>query len=394
MTAASFRRGRPLAPTPPPAPFGFATPAITREDVDAVVAVLSNGWLTTGSVCDALERELGEYLGVPHVVTVSSCTAALEIAFAHLGLGPGRRVGVPVWTFVSSGLAAVRHGATPVLLDVDADTLNLAPAALEAALSEGLDAVVAVHFGGVPVDRAVHELCAEAGVPLVEDAAHAIGATDHRGRVAGQGSVAACFSFYASKNITSAEGGALATENETVASFARAYRLHGLSSGTLERNGSGHDGYDCLLPGMKANLPDVLAALARSQLARFAESQARRRSLVERYRHRLAGIESVQVVPSSPAAGGADHLLVVLLPEGVPRKAVADELKVGGIPTSVHFPPLHHLSWFRENALIGPGGTPVADRLASRALSLPLHVGLRPDDVDLVCEALAAALLT
>ena len=194
-------------------PIHFAVPDITEADVEAVSRVLRSGWITTGEECLELERELAEYLDVPHVVTMSSCTAALETALAHLGLGQGARVGVPTWTFTSTALAAHREDYQPVLLDVDADTLNLSPSALEDAIDEGLDAVVAVHLGGVPIDGRVHDLCQQAGIPLVEDAAHALGARDHRGMVAGQGTAGACFSFYAPKNLTSGEGGALATDD-------------------------------------------------------------------------------------------------------------------------------------------------------------------------------------
>jgi dTDP-4-amino-4,6-dideoxygalactose transaminase len=192
---------------------GFAPPDITDADVAAVSAVLRGGWITTGEECIALERELASYIGAPHMIAVSSGTAALEIALGSLELQPGSRVGVPTWTFAATGLAAHRVGTSVVLLDSEPDTLNVSPASLAAALDAGLDAVVPVHFGGVPVAREVRDLCAAAGVPAVEDAAHALGATDDRGRVGGHGTAAACFSFYATKNITCAEGGAIAVES-------------------------------------------------------------------------------------------------------------------------------------------------------------------------------------
>ena len=196
----------------------FAAPGITEGDVEAVVSALRSGWITTGTECEKLEAELAAYLDVPHVVSGSSCTAALEIALAFLDLPPGARVGVPTWTFASSALAAVHNGARPVLLDVDPETLNLSQSALERAIDERrLDAVVGVHFAGVPLPQQVHELCHATGIPLVEDAAHALGATDHRGSVAGQGTAGACYSFYATKNLTSAEGGALATDDTALA---------------------------------------------------------------------------------------------------------------------------------------------------------------------------------
>jgi dTDP-4-amino-4,6-dideoxygalactose transaminase len=378
--------------TPNDRAVAFAPPSITDDDIDAVVAVLRSGWLTSGTQVRALERELADYLDAPDVVVVSSGTASLEIAFAFLDLPPRARVGIPTWTFAASALAPARLGAIPVLLDVDADSLNLSAPALEAALATGLDAVVAVHFGGVPVVPEIHRLCASAGVPVVEDAAHAFSASDHRGRLSGRGSVGAGFSFYATKNLTSAEGGALATHDPAVASFARTFRLHGLSaSGPADNGHEAEYGYDCTMAGAKANLSDVLAALARSQLSRIHEFQARRRALVERYRDRLGPAPDVGLVPDRLAAGGSDHLLVVLVPEGT-RPAVRAALAREGVQTSIHFRPLHDLRWFRDHAEIGPGGVPVADRLAARALSLPLHIGMADHDVDTVCDVLVDSL--
>ena len=355
--------------------------------------VLESGWLTTGEECRALEGALAEYLSIPHVVAMASCTAALETACAYLGLPPGARVGVPTWTFVSSALAPARAGAVPVLLDVEEDTLNVSAESVEAALGDGLDAVVVVHFGGTPVSREVFDLCAADGTPVVEDAAHALGASDDRGLVAGRGTVGACFSFYATKNLSCGEGGALATGDSRLAAFAESYRLHGLSRDAWARYRLGSDpGYDLIAPGIKGNLPDVLAALARSSLGRFGELQARRRSIVERYRDRLARVPDLRFSPTHLAPNGADHLVVVVLPEAADRSMVVSKLAEAGVASSIHFQPLHTFEWFQKNAVVGPAGTSVADGLASRVLSLPLHTGLTDRDVDYVCEVLADAL--
>lgn len=379
---------------PADAPMAFAAPDVTEDDVAAVTRVLRSGWLTTGEEALALEEELAAHLGARHVVTTSSCTAALEIALRCLDLEPGARVGIPAWTFVATATSVVNAGAQPVILDVDADTLNLDPRALDAALDVGLDAVVPVHFGGVPVAPEVHDLCAARGVPVVEDAAHALGARDHRGPVRGTGSVAACLSFYATKNLTCGEGGALVTDRVDVAERATSLRLHGLTRDAWARYRPGAaSGYGLLEPGLKANLPDLLAALARSQLARFDELQARRRARVMEYRSILDGLPGVRCVPERLEVAGADHLMVVVLPEGVDRGVVQAGMRDGGIPTSVHFPPVHHFDWFRQHAAMGPGGAPVADRMASRVLSLPLHPGMTAPDVGRVIGALWTSLV-
>lgn len=393
-------RTRPAEPFVPclavPATVPFAPPDIDEADIAAVERVLRSGWITTGQECLALEAELAATLDAPHAVAVSSCTAAIEIAYASLGLPVGARVGVPTWTFVSSALAPHHHGAHPVLLDVDRDTLNVDVASLDAALAGGgLDAVVLVHFGGVPVASEVLARCVEAGVPVIEDSAHALGARDERGPMGGAGTTGSCLSFYATKNLTSAEGGALVTHDAEVAEFARSFRQHGMSRDAWGRYLPGQwVQYDLMGPGIKANLPDVLAALARSQLARFDSMQARRRALVDRYRAGLAGIGGLRFVPGARADGGADHLAVVVLPEGVARPEVQAALSASGVSTSVHFQPLHRFGWMVEHAEIGPKGVSVAESLADRVLSLPLSPAITDDQVDHVVAALTAALDT
>jgi dTDP-4-amino-4,6-dideoxygalactose transaminase len=367
-------------------PIPFYRANITEEDVDAVAGVLRSGWLTTGDQAQRFERELAAYLGTPHALAVSSCTHALEICLAHLGLPRGSRVGVPTWTFVSTALSGVHVGLTPVLLDSDESTLNLSSSSLRAAIQE-LDAVVPVHFAGVAVDDEVFEICNAHGVPIIEDAAHAFGGRDDSGTlVNGSRSLAACYSFYATKNLTSGEGGAIATVDDALAEFATAQRLHGMSRDAWRRyRPDGAPLYDLLGPGIKANFPDLLAALARSQLARFHRLQARRRELVIRYREQLNAIEGLQLVPRDLSEGSADHLMVVLLPAGADRLKIVQEMSSEGISTSVHFRPLHQFTWIAENAIIGPGGLSVADRVSARALSLPLFVDLTDDQVDRVC---------
>lgn len=370
----------------------FAVPEVTEADIEAVTHVLRRGWITTGEQCRQLEEELAAYLGVAHVVAVASCTHALEISIASLNLPPHTRVAVPTWTFAASALAATRVGAIPVLIDVDPQTLNIATESLVAAIAEGIDAVVVVHFGGVPVDEGIYQICAAAGIPVIEDAAHALGASDQRGMVGqSEGSLATCFSFYATKNLTSGEGGAIATSSSELDGFARRFRLHGLTRDGFERQHSSAL-YDVDVPGIKANMPDILAAMARSQLARFSDTQEHRRMLVEHYRKVLGDIEGLTLIPTGMRQGGADHLLVTVLPRGSQRDRVMSAMTENGIETSVHFRPLHHLSWFRDNATIGPTGTRVADEMAPRVLSLPLHTGLGLADVERVAEALAEAL--
>jgi dTDP-4-amino-4,6-dideoxygalactose transaminase len=363
-----------------------------RHRLACVARTVSSGWLTTGPVCAALEEQLQDYLGVRHVVAMSSCTAALETALAFLRLPPHSRVGIPTWTFASTALAAARLGLEPVLLDVDCDTLHIRPDALDRAISDGLHAVIGVHYGGHALSAEIHELCTTSGLPLIEDAAHALGASDFRGKVGAHQTAGACYSFYATKNLTSGEGGALATDDPDLAEFARVFRLHGLTKDAWARYAmGGPSGYDVLERGIKGNLSDVLASLALSQLSRFDEMQARRRAALLRYRELLADESDLRFVPRHQDSSSADHLCVVVLPRRVDREKVVSELERRGIGTSIHFRPLHQMTWFRENATLG-GDFDVADELAPRILSLPLYSSLHSRDVDRVAHALAEAL--
>jgi dTDP-4-amino-4,6-dideoxygalactose transaminase len=340
----------------------FAPPSIADDEIAAVCRVLASGWLTTGRECGALEAELAEYLGMPFVVAMSSCTAAIETAAASLHLVPGDLVAVPTWTFVSTATSFARYGAVPLLLDVDADSLNVSYDAVCRALDLGARAVVVVHFGGTPVDPRIYGVCRDAAVPVVEDAAHAIGARDERGRIGGRGTSAACLSFYATKNLTCGEGGALVTESPELAAFAVSYRLHGLTGDAWLRDVDSSNGaYDLVDPGIKANLPDLLAAIARVQLARFDELQSRRRRAVLRYRGHIAHLHGVRCVPAELDENAADHLMVVLLPESVDRAAVIRLLSSNNVGASIHFRPLHRFDWFRKHALRDPAGLKVAE---------------------------------
>lgn len=368
-------------------------PTISPIDRHAVDAVLASGWLGTGPECSAFESELGAYLGVEHVVCVSSCTSGLELLMDQIAIGPGQRVAVPAWTYVATALPAVHRGAEIVLIDSDPDTLGMAPESLERAMQGGIDVVVPVHLAGVPASRELWELSHAHGAVVVEDAAHAFGAGDERGPLRGLGSVGAVFSFHATKNLTCGEGGAIATDDGALAATLRRTRLHGLDLDAWDRETSGTWPMgDVAEPGRKANLPDVLAALGRSQLATFPERQAIRRALVDRYRMRLSGIEGLRLIPTRAHEGSADHLLMVVLPDHADRRAVVAELAAQGISTGLHYTPLHHLKWFARNATVAPGGLAVCDAAAPAAMTLPLHASLLAEHVDEVCGALAVSL--
>ena len=253
-------------------PIAFARPAMDDVDKAAVLRTLESGWITTGPECAKFEEELASYLGASHVITASSATTAEEICLAYLGEPKGRRIGVPTWTFASSALAIHRTGHIPVLLDVDPDDLNVSAESLKQAISNGgLDGLVGVHFAGNAVNAEIREICATENMDYIEDAAHALGTSDERGLIRGSdGTLAAFYSFYATKNLPMGEGGAIATDDAQLAEFPRTYRLHGMSADAVNRYASpGKHQYDIIHPGIKANLSDLHATIGRSQLARF-----------------------------------------------------------------------------------------------------------------------------
>jgi dTDP-4-amino-4,6-dideoxygalactose transaminase len=373
----------------------FSEPDIREAEESAVARVLRSGWITTGEEAATFEAELSRYLGGPHVATVSSCTVALEAVLASLHLPRGSVVAVPTWTFVATGLVPARLNLRPALLDIDASTLNLSPESLRRLIESDAPprAVIPVHFAGVPISDEIYELCARHGLPIVGDAAHAFGTEDSVGRIAGRRSIADCFSFYATKNLTCAEGGAIATFDSELFEFVGHYRLHGLDRDAWKRyHVRSSDQYALRFPGTKGNLPDVLAAIGRVQLSRFDKMQERRRELVHTYLAEFSTIQGASPLPSMGATGSAHHLFVIVLGRRVDRDLVRTRLSSMGVGTSVHFTPLHEHEWFAQNSLLPTTGLPVASELSRRVMSLPLHPRMTRRDASHVCNALRIAL--
>lgn len=374
----------------------FSKPVMAPECGPAVERVLRSGWVTTGPECAAFEEELAAWLGVPHAVSVSSCTAALELGFRAMRLPAGARVLVPAITFCGAVEAVVHAGLVPVLADVDALTGQMSPATAAAAAREagGVQALLALHYAGYPAP--VEALADAAAVPLdrvVEDAAHALG-TRVGPELVGGLSRATCFSFYATKNLPIGEGGMLTTKDEELAAWVRTARMHGMTSDAWRRYLPGGSWrYSVREAGLKANLSDVHAAIGRAQLRHLDDWQRRRHELAARYAAGLDHLVGLDL-PRSPARGEhAWHLYVVRVrPEfGISRDELSSVLADQGIGTSVHFIPLHHMPRFRDVGVLPRAGLPGADRVFTEILSLPFHQGLTDIEVDTVCAALAAA---
>lgn len=373
----------------------YALPSIGEEEIAEVVDSLRSGWLTSGPKVRRLEDELAAYLGARHALAVSSCTAALHIALTALGIGPGDEVVVPTMTFCSTANVVIHLGARPVLVDVGPD-MNVTPEAIEAALTPRTRAIVPVHYGGQPCDlQAIHALAARHGLPIVEDAAHAIGAR-YRDQKIGSDALAAprsitCFSFYAIKNMTTGEGGAIATADDGLAETMRLLTLHGMSRDAWKRyTGAGSWYYEVVLPGYKDNMTDIQAALGIHQVRRLEGFIETRRRYARLYDEAFCELPEVEVPIVRPGRCHVYHLYPILLRlEGlaIDRARFIEELRARGIGTSVHFVPVHLHPFYARQFGYRPGDLPCAEALYSRLVSLPLYPAMSEADVADVIQA-------
>ena len=371
----------------------FARTVIGPDARSAVAQVLESGWVTTGQQVADFEREFADHVGAARGVAVSSCTAGLELALRGLGLARGSRVLMSTNTFCGAAGAITHAGLVPVLVDVDPWTAVPAEEHIRPAVRDvgGVSAMVVMHLGGNPVD--VEAAAAAAGIGLdhvIEDAAHALG-TWVGTRPVGSISRATCFSFYATKNLAIGEGGMVTTLDEDFAEVMARTRLHGMSRDAWRRYSPGASWrYDVADDGLKANLTDVQAAIGRAQLRRFDTDQARRREVAARYDAQLSSLPWVSLPPRPVEGRHAWHLYAVRVHSGFPvaRDELIDRLNDQGIGTSVHFIPLHRLTWHVEHCVVPAGGLPGADAVFATTLSLPFDQNLTDDDVDEVCAAL------
>ncbi len=371
----------------------FARTVIGPDARSAVAQVLESGWVTTGQQVADFEREFADHVGAARGVAVSSCTAGLELALRGLGLARGSRVLMSTNTFCGAAGAITHAGLVPVLADVDPWTAVPTEEHIRAAVRDvgGVSAMVVMHLGGNPVD--VEAAAAAAGIGLdhvIEDAAHALG-TCVGTRPVGSISRATCFSFYATKNLAIGEGGMVTTLDEDFSEVMARTRLHGMSRDAWRRYSPGASWrYDVADDGLKANLTDVQAAIGRAQLRRFDTDQARRREVAARYDAQLSSLPWVSLPPRPVEGRHAWHLYAVRVHSGFPvaRDELIDRLNDLGIGTSVHFIPLHRLTWHVEHCVVPAGGLPGADAVFATTLSLPFDQNLSDDDVDEVCAAL------
>jgi dTDP-4-amino-4,6-dideoxygalactose transaminase len=376
----------------------FAPPLIGDEEIDEVVQTLREGWITTGHRARRFEQEFAERVGAPAALAVNSATSAMHIALAALGVGEGDAVVSTTMTFCSSIHVIEHQRARPVLVDVERDTLNIDPDQVEAAIKRtpGVKAILPVHLYGHPAEMdAIYDIATRHGVAVVEDAAHSLPAR-YRGRLIGtpqpgfdQPNLVA-FSFYATKNLTTGEGGML-TGPPNLIDQARVWSLHGMSRDAYKRYTSeGSWRYEVVLPGFKYNMPDVQAAIGLHQLKRLDAMQRRRRAIVAQYDEALGQLDELETPVERPGAESAWHIyLLRLRPDrlNIDRAQFIEELRARNIGASVHFIPVHLHPYYRDRYGLKPSDFPVAQAEFNRMLSLPLSPAHSDQDVADVIEA-------
>ncbi|MFQ5700425.1 MAG: DegT/DnrJ/EryC1/StrS family aminotransferase [Acidobacteriota bacterium] len=371
----------------------FHVPSIDHSDSKQVLAAVESGWLTSGPKVSLFERRAGEFVGASNAIALKSCTAALHLALVAAGIGPGDEVITTPYTFAATGEAILHVGARPVFADIEPRTLNIDPAAVERAVTPRTKAVVPVHIAGLACAmEAIRRIAKRRHLRVVEDAAHAFGATC-RGKPIGSAGDMTCFSFYATKNLTTGEGGMLTTSSKRVADRVRRLALHGMTRDAFKRRArAGAWRYDILEMGFKYNMTDLAAGLGLAQLAKFGAMQRRRRRIARRYQEALGDLDACDLPVESSGSVHAWHLYILRLRPRVlrvSRDEMIEKLRRKGIGTSVHFQPLHLHTFYRKTFGHRRGSFPVTERESSRALSLPLYPSLSGPSQDRVIEVLS-----
>ncbi len=377
---------------PDPRHIPFDRPDIGEEEIAAVAEVLRSGWITTGPRTREFERRFADYVGARHALALNSCTAAMHVALAAWGIGPGDEVIVSPLTFCSTLHVVVHLGATPVLADVSLDDYNLDPERVAEQITPRTRVLLPVHLAGLPC-RIVPflELARAHGLKVLEDAAHAAGA-EVVGRKVGNLSDATAFSFYATKNLTTAEGGMLTSDDGEFIARAQTWHLHGLSRDAWKRySAEGSWRYDVLLPGFKDNMTDLQAALGLVQLAKLERNVARRAEIAARYT--AAFSQMPELIPAPKARPGdrhAYHLYMLRLNLDrlrIGRDRFFDELAARGIGASVHFIPVYRFTYYRQRFGWRPEQFPVAEAIFQSVISLPCYPRLSDADVERIIAA-------
>ena len=370
-------------------------PDIGSEECQAVLQVLESGMLSMGAMVETFEDAFARFLNVRHAIAVSSATAALHLAHHVMGTETGDEVIVPSLTFVATANSVVYTGATPIFADIIGEQdLNIDPDDVAHRITSRTRGIVVVHYAGYPVDmdRIMH-LADQHGLYVVEDASHAPG-SDYHGKPLGTIGHVGCFSFYTNKNMTTAEGGMVVTNDDNLAQRMRRMRSHGMTTVTWDRIRGHAYSYDVTDLGFNYRIDEMRAALGIVQLNRLPASNKRRRILMENY---LTGLSQNCMIGVPFGLGVEDvsyHICPVLLTEGMMRESVMTDLRNRGVQTSIHYPPVHLFSLYRERYGCRSGMLPITEDVTQRELTLPLYPSMCEADVEHVLDALEKSLTT
>lgn len=379
----------------------FALPSLGEAEEEAVLRVMRSGWLTTGNEALRFENEFAERVESRFALALNSATAGLHLALEALGVGPGDTVITTPLTFTASAEVVRYLGAEVLFCDIEADGFNLDPEELETVLeraeAEGrrVKAVIPVHIGGEPCDmRRILTLTDARGIPVVEDAAHAFPVRAANGRYCGTAGRAGVYSFYATKTITTGEGGMLVTDDEELAKRVKVMRLHGIDRTVWDRYTAvdASWGYSVVAAGYKYNLTDLAAAIGRVQLRRADAFLARRREIAERYDEAFGKLEGLELPPRGEDHAWHLYILRLTAQAGIDRDALIARLCERGIGTSVHYIPLHIMPYYRELYGLKPEDYPRALAAYERSLSLPIYPAMTEEQLDRVIRAVENSL--
>jgi dTDP-4-amino-4,6-dideoxygalactose transaminase len=362
------------------------------EEARAIQQVLDSGWLSMGAVTQEFEREFATFTGSKHAFAVTNATAALHMACQGLGIGPGDEVIVPSLTFVASANSIRYTGATPVFADIVSENdLTISATAIERTISPRTKAIMVMHYAGYACDMPqIIDMAKKYKLVVIEDAAHAVGSY-LQDRHLGTWGTAGCFSFFPNKNMTTGEGGMLVTDDDRLADQVRILRSHGMTSLTWDRHQGHAWSYDVVALGYNYRIDEIRSALGRVQLAKLEYNNARRSQLVASYTKLLKENIPEVVVPFENHRGiSAYHIMPILLPKGCDRIHIMEQMKTKGIQTSIHYPPIHTFSAFKNAT--GYNHLPITEVVVERELTLPLYPTMSTNQVALVVEGLSSSL--
>jgi len=364
-----------------------------EAEIADVTSILKSKWLSMGPVTEQFEREFAEYLGVKHAFAVSNGTAALHIACRVLDIGSGDEIITPSLTFVATANVILYVNATPVFADITSlDNFNISPEDISKKITDKTKGIIVVHYGGYPCDMdAIMDIARQNKLHVIEDAAHAPGA-EYRGHRMGTIGDIGCFSFFANKNMVTGEGGMIVTNNDSLAERVRSIRSHGMTALTWDRRQGHAHSYDVVDIGYNYRISEVESALGLVQLKKLEQNNEKRGDATKSYRDQLKNVSGISVPFQDYDQKPSYHILPILLKENISREKVVEGLKVKGIQTSVHYPPVHLFSKYRQMFAYKEGMLPRTELVGQHEVTLPLYPMLTEEDIQYIIDFLKEVL--